>query len=215
MDRAQHRLDHPPRFGPGRHLAALDRPLDYDARVGDCERLDLPDAGFDTVSSICGVMFAPDHAATARELARVTHPGGSLALANWTPAGGVARMFAMMAPFQPAPPPRSRFDWGDEQRVRALLGEWFELELETHISTLRVPSGEDYWELFSTNFGPTKTLADSLGARRDELHRAWVEFFESNYRDGREIAHTRSAQRHRIIGCLTPRARACRRLRPA
>ncbi len=165
--------------------------LEIDYRVGDCERLDLPDAGFDTVSSICGVMFAPDHAATARELARVTRPGGRLSLANWTPAGGVARMFAMMAPFQPAPPPSSPFDWGDEQRVRALLGEWFELELETRTSTLRVSSGEDYWELFSTDFGPTKTLADALGARRDELHRAWVEFFESNYRDGGEIVHTR------------------------
>ena len=170
---------------------AFERGLEIDYRVGDCERLELPDASFDVVSSTCGVMFAPDHPATARELARVTRPGGRIALANWTLVGGVARMFAMMAPFQPAPPPSNPFDWGDEQRVRELLGEWFELKIEQHTSTLRVPSGEAYWELFSTNYGPTKTLADSLGDRREELHRAWVEFFESNYRADGEIAHTR------------------------
>ncbi len=165
--------------------------LEIDYQVGDCERLALPDGNFDAVSSTCGVMFAPDHAATARELARVTRPGGRLALANWTPAGGVARMFAMMAPFQPAPPPRSPFDWGDEERVAALLGEWFDLEFEEHTSTFRVPSGEAYWELYSTSYGPTKTLADSLGERREELRRTWIEFFESNYREDGEIAHTR------------------------
>jgi SAM-dependent methyltransferase len=140
--------------------------LQVDYQVGDCERLALPDASFDAVSSACGVMFAPDHAATARELARVTRPGGRIALANWTPAGGVGRMFAVMAPFQPAPPPSSPFDWGDEERVGELLGEEFDLEIEEHTSTLRVPSGEAYWELFSTSYGPTKMLADSLGERR-------------------------------------------------
>jgi ubiquinone/menaquinone biosynthesis C-methylase UbiE len=165
--------------------------LEIDYRVGDCERLDLPDASFDIVSSTCGIMFAPDHEATARELGRVVRPGGRLCLANWTPSGGLARMFRMMAPFQPAPPPRSPFDWGDAERVEALLGEWFELDLSEHVSTLRVPSGEAYWDLFSTSYGPTKALADSLGERRGELQRTWVEFFESNYAEGGEIAHTR------------------------
>jgi hypothetical protein len=100
-------------------------------------------------------------------------------------------MFAMMASFQPAPPPSSPFDRDDPQRLRALLGDRFELELEHHTSTLRVASGEAYRELFSTSFGPTKSLAEALGDRREELHRAWVDFFESNYRAGDEIAHTR------------------------
>jgi len=96
-----------------------------------------------------------------------------------------------MAPYQPAPPPSSPFDWGDQGRVRELLGESFDLELEEHISTLRMPSGEAYWELFSTSYGPTKTLADSLGDRRENLHHDWVEFFETTYRMDGEIAHTR------------------------
>jgi len=165
--------------------------LVIDYRVGDCEQLELPDASFDAVSSTCGVMFSPDHEATARELARVTRPGGRMALANWTPTGGLARMFSVMAPFMPAPPPSNPFDWGDEDRVTELLGDAFELQLEERVSTLHMPSGEAYWDLFSTSYGPTKVLADSLGERREELHRAWVDFFESEYRFDGEIRHTR------------------------
>ena len=170
---------------------AAEQGLEIAYRVADAEALELPDASFDAIGSTCGIMFAPDHAASARELARVTRPGGRVALANWTPTGGLARMFGVMRPYQPAPPPSNPFDWGDEARVRELLGEWFELELEEHVSTLRTRTGEDYWELFSTSYGPTKTLADSLGERREELHRDWVEFFETEYREGDEIVHTR------------------------
>jgi len=170
---------------------AAGRGLDIEYVVGDVERLELADASFGKVSSTCGIMFAPDHEAAASELARVTEPGGRIALANWTPQGGLGQMFKVMAPYMAAAPPSSPFDWGDESRVRKLLGESFALELEEHVSTLTVPSGEDYWELFSTSYGPTKTLADSLGDRREELHRDWVDFFETNYKSNGEIVHTR------------------------
>jgi SAM-dependent methyltransferase len=170
---------------------AAEKGLDIDYRVGDAERLDLPDAGYDKVSSTVGIMFAPDHEAVARELARVTAPGGRIALANWTPTGGTGQMFKVMAPYQPAPPPSSPFDWGDEPRVRELLGADFELEIDEHVSTVRSPSGEEYWELFATSYGPTKTLTEAIGDRREDLRRDWVEFFETNYRADREIVHTR------------------------
>jgi SAM-dependent methyltransferase len=170
---------------------AAEEGVDVAFEVGDAEAMTYDDASFDVLTSTCGVMFAPDHEATARELARVTSPGGRIALANWTPTGGLARMFAVMAPFMPAKPPSSPFDWGSEPRVRELLGDAFELDISEHVSTLRVPSGEAYWDLFSTSYGPTATLAESLGDRREELHRAWVDFFESNYRSNGEIAHAR------------------------
>ncbi len=100
-------------------------------------------------------------------------------------------MFKVMAPYQPAPPPSSPFEWGDETRVRELLGDDFELEIEERVSTMRISSGEEYWELFSTSYGPTKTLVEAIGERREDLHRDWVEFFETNYRSDGEILHTR------------------------
>lgn len=171
---------------------AIEQGLAIDYRVGDCERLeDIEDESFDVLSSTCGIMFAPDHAASARQLARVLKRGGRLGLANWTPEGGLGKMFKMMAPFVQTAPPSSPFVWGQEDRVRALLGEAFDLRLEKHISILRTATGEEYWDIFSTSYGPTKTLAESLGARRAEFRQTWIDFFENNYRQGNEIVHDR------------------------
>jgi ubiquinone/menaquinone biosynthesis C-methylase UbiE len=108
---------------------AQEQKFEIDYRVGDCERLDLDDASYDRLSSTCGIMFAPDHAATAHELARVVVPGGRIGLANWTPDGGLGQMFKMMRPFMPTPPPSAGdpFAWGREEVVRELLGDAFEL----------------------------------------------------------------------------------------
>ena len=183
--------------------AELGLAIDY--RVGDCENLaGIDDASFDVVSSTFGVMFAPDHAAAARELARVVRAGGRLGLASWMPESEIAAQFKMTAPFQPPPPPGvgSPFDWGSREVVEALLGDAFELRFEERTTVFSSGSGEEAWELFVTNFGPTKSLAESLDdARREEFHRAWVEFFETRYRsDGafrqpREYLHVLGTRR--------------------
>jgi SAM-dependent methyltransferase len=172
---------------------AAEEGVDVDFKVGDAEEMSFDDGSFDIVTSTCGVMFAPDHPAVARELSRVTRPGGRIALACWTPEGGLAQMFGMMRPFLPPPAPGagSPFAWGDEAHVRELLGDAFDLEFEEHDSPLVVASGEAYWELFSSSYGPTKTAAEALDAdRREEFHRTWVAFFEQ-FREGDEVVHHR------------------------
>ncbi|CAN5763044.1 class I SAM-dependent methyltransferase [soil metagenome] len=172
---------------------AVDRDLSVEFEVGDAEEMKYEDASFDVVASTCGIMFAPDHEAVASELARVTRPGGRIGLACWTPEGGLGQMFRMMAPFQPPPAPGagSPFGWGSEAHVSELLGDAFELELEEHVSTLAVASGEEYWELFSSSYGPTKTAAEALDEeRREEFHRTWFDFFEA-LREGDEVVHRR------------------------
>ena len=102
-------------------------------------------------------------------------------------------MFGMMRPFLPPPPEGagSPFGWGNEEHVRELLGDAFELEFDEHDSILRTKDGEEYWELFSTSYGPTKTAAEALDdERREEFHRTWVEFFEQR-REGDEVVHHR------------------------
>jgi SAM-dependent methyltransferase len=165
-------------------------------RVGDCEDLrEITSGSFDGTTSTCGIMFAPDHEAVARELGRVTRRGGRVVLANWEPDGGLGQMFKLMAPYQPPPPPGigNPFDWGREEHVRHLLGDDFELHFEHLVSKLEIESGEEYWELFSSSYGPTKTLAESLDSeRREKLHQEWVDFFETEY-PGRSggVEHTR------------------------
>ena len=175
-----------------RELGA-ERGLDVQFDVGDAEQMSYAAASFDAVSSTCGVMFAPDHGGVARELARVTRPSGRIALACWTPEGGLGQMFGMMRPFLPPPPEGvgSPFAWGKEDHVRDLLGESFELEFEQHDSFLRTADGEEYWELFSSSYGPTKTAAEALEPeRREEFHQTWVDFFEA-HREGDEVVHHR------------------------
>jgi SAM-dependent methyltransferase len=174
---------------------AAEKGLEIDYRVGDCENLEgIEDASFDVVSSTFGVMFAPDQSAAARELARVVRPGGRLGLACWTPEGGIGAMFKLTSQFQPPPPEGAGMplDWGRQEHVERLLGDAFDLRFEKRTSTLSIPSGEEYWQLFVANFGPVKTLAESMDdARREEFHREWVDFFETNYRANGSIEHPR------------------------
>jgi ubiquinone/menaquinone biosynthesis C-methylase UbiE len=172
---------------------AQQQALEIDYRVGDCERLDLDGAVYNRLSSTFGVMFAPDHVATAGELARVVATGGWIALANWTPDGGMGQLFEMMGPFLPPVSGfRNPFEWGREEVVRRLLGDAFELDIEERVTTLNVPSGEDYWQLFSSSYGPTKTAADALDEnRREQFHQTWIEFFETHYRSDGGVSHPR------------------------
>jgi SAM-dependent methyltransferase len=153
--------------------------------LGDAEALPAEDASFDVVVSAFGHMFAPDQRAAATELARVCRPGGRLGLACWKPEGGVADLFRLVAAFQPPPPPGlpSPLEWGRSEHQQELLGDAFELEFTERMSPQRGESGEQLWQLFSTSFGPSKTLLDSLEPdRAEEYHRATVEFYE-RYRD--------------------------------
>ncbi|MEU7892460.1 class I SAM-dependent methyltransferase [Nonomuraea sp. NPDC049152] len=163
-----------------RRLAA-DEGLDIGYDVGDAERLPYEDASFDGVASSVGSIFAPDHAAVARELARVCRPGGRLALGVWSDERGVVDMFNVMRPFMPPTPPGvgSPFQWGSREYVEQRLGGDFELRFEDGDAPQTAESGEEVWELFSTVYGPTRTLAESLEPdRREELRRAFVEFYE-------------------------------------
>jgi SAM-dependent methyltransferase len=172
---------------------AAEEGVEVDFEVGDAEDMTYDDGSFDVVLSTCGVMFAPDHEAIARELARVTKPGGRLALACWQPETGMHDVFKMMGPFlsPPVPGAGSPFAWGDPNHVRDLLGDSFELEFEEHDSPLTLASGEEYWELFSTSYGPTKTAIEALEPdRREEFHRAWVEFGDAR-REGDHMVHHR------------------------
>ena len=91
-------------------------------RVADAEALPFRDETFDVVVSVIGAMFAPRPHLVARELARVCIPGGTIAMANWTPAGFVGKMFQTIARFIAPSGMPSPVLWGDEATVRERLG---------------------------------------------------------------------------------------------
>ena len=100
---------------------------------GDAEALPFADESFDTVLSVLGVQFAPRHEVTARELVRVTRPGGEIVVRSWTPAGFIGQVFKTMRPHMPKPPEGASPPplWGSEEHVSGLFaGTGVELEFE-------------------------------------------------------------------------------------
>jgi SAM-dependent methyltransferase len=90
---------------------------------GDIAALPVGDGEFDVVASAFGAMYAPDHEAAARELARVAKPGARVVLASWTPGSLMPAMGGVLAPYLPPPPPGSGppSRWGDPDELASIL----------------------------------------------------------------------------------------------
>jgi SAM-dependent methyltransferase len=160
---------------------AAEQGLDLTLEVADCQDLHYADASFDVVSSSVGVIFAPDHARVAAELARVCRPGGRIGLTAWRRDSGVGDIFAGMSPFM-APPPESAgspFQWGDEAYVEQMLGDAFALEFVELDTRHEGEHGSAMWEIFRESYGPSFTLWSSLDDEgQAELDAAMTAVFE-------------------------------------
>jgi ubiquinone/menaquinone biosynthesis C-methylase UbiE len=81
------------------------------------------DKSFDLVVSIFGAMFAPRPNDVAKEMVRVTRPGGRIVMGNWIPNDPslVAQILKISAAYSPPPPEGfvSPMLWGVESEVVA------------------------------------------------------------------------------------------------
>jgi SAM-dependent methyltransferase len=151
---------------------------------GDAEKLPYPDASFDAVISMFGVMFAPRPELAAAELLRVCRPGGTIALANWTPDGFVGQMFKTIAGH--VPPPAgvpSPIQWGDEAKVRERLsGGSSNLRVTPRTIVFEFPFDPaevvEFWRVY---YGPTNRAFEALAAEpgkqaalRADLEKLWT-----------------------------------------
>ncbi len=119
---------------------------------------------FDVVVSLIGAMFAPRPDLVARELLRVCAPGGTIAMANWTPSGFVGQMFKAIARFiAPANMP-SPLLWGDEATVHERLGSGVsQLNLSRRPYTFNYPfPPSEVVDVFRLYYGPANLAFASL-----------------------------------------------------
>lgn len=151
-----------------------------DFREADAQALPFADGTFDVVVSVFGVMFAPDQQRAARELLRVTRPGGRIGIASWMPELFGGDLFRAHAKYLPPPAgltPPSR--WGTETGARELLGaEAGSFTFERHTFFQYFRSEEHALDTFRTYFGPTrKVLATLEPARHAEFEGELLEVF--------------------------------------
>jgi len=147
--------------------------LDVSFMEGDAQHLPFADCTFDAVLSVYGAMFAPDQEGTAAELVRVTAPGGTIALANWTPDSFIADVFRVIAGFLPAPAGVPvPFVWGSQSGLAGLFGGSVRnLRTRRQRLMLRFRSPDHFVEFFATWYGPTLRAFQALERdERAELH---------------------------------------------
>lgn len=144
----------------GRERAAADR-LEITFREADAESLPFADESFDVVLSTFGVMFTPNHAQAAKELARVCRRGGKIGLANWTPDSFIGHVFKTIGKYiAPAPGTRSPALWGSRAHLTELFAHSVAIHAESRHFVFRYQSPDHWLQIFRTYYGPVlKTFA--------------------------------------------------------
>ncbi len=175
----------PELFDAGRRLAD-DAGVHIEWVHGDAEELPFGDESFDVVLSTFGCMFAPRHAVTAHELARVLNPGGRLGLTCWTPEGAMGDFFRTMGSYLPPPsalaePPLL---WGSEAHVEGLFEDTgVELDFERGLVTpTPFESTDAALEFLTAKFGPmlmARQLTEAAG-RWPELRADLAALYDRN-----------------------------------
>ena len=150
--------------------------LEVRFQTADVEALPFEDASFDAVLSTFGVMFAPNHAQAAAEMARVCRPGGRIGLANWTPDGFIGQLFKVLGRHLPPPagvqPPSL---WGVETHLHALFGDRAAaIAVTPRQFNFRYRSAAHFIDVFRTWYGPVHKAfaalpADSAAALERDL----------------------------------------------
>ena len=147
----------------------------------DAEALPFEDASFDVVVSLIGAMFAPQPQLVAQELLRVCAPGGTIAMANWTPQGFIGQMFKTVSKFIAPSGMPSPVLWGDEATVRERLGPGLsQLSLTKRQYLFSYPfAPSEVVEFFRRYYGPINRAFASLDDEgqtwlRQELEMLWT-----------------------------------------
>ena len=149
---------------------------------GDATDLtDLADDSFDLVVSIFGAMFAPRPFDVAKEVVRVTRPGGRIVMGNWIPGDPtfVAQLLRVSTAYSPPPPQGfiSPMTWGIEENVLERFGaagipaENVTCE-RTMFLFLSPGTPAEYLADFRDYYGPTMNAYAGAAAdgREAELH---------------------------------------------
>lgn len=161
-----------------------------------CNLEGLADQSFDLVVTIFGAMFAPKPFDVAREMVRVTKPGGRIVMGNWIPNDPtlVAQILKISSSYSPPPPEGfvSPMLWGDEANVRERFAG-------AGVAAADVACARDTYEFefagpanafvdtFATYYGPTMNAfeAAAKNGKADVLRQELEALFAAQNQSGR------------------------------
>lgn len=176
----------------GNRRAEAEGLTNIEFREGDASDLnELADDSFDVAISIFGAMFAPRPFDVARELVRVTKPGGRIVMGNWIPGDPtmVAQLLKISAAYSPPPPEGfiSPVTWGIDENVIERFGAagvpaaQIKCEPRTYSFAHPGPPAE-FLADFRDYYGPTMNAyaAAAADGRADELQAELEELFNAH-----------------------------------
>ena len=164
---------------------------------GDATNLaGLPDKSFDLLVTIFGAMFAPKPQDVAKEMVRVTKPGGRIVMGNWIPGDPtlVSQILKISSAYTPPPPEGfvSPMLWGVEKNVierfagAGIAADRISFARDTF--TFRLPvTPVAYVDLFRQYYGPTMNAfaAAEASGRAADLQRELEQLFTAHNQSGR------------------------------
>lgn len=152
-----------------------------------CNLQGVPDHSFDLTITIFGAMFAPKPFDVAREMVRVTKPGGRIVMGNWIPndpTSFVSQLLKTSASFTPPPPEGfiSPMTWGVETHIIERFGqagvpkEKISMVKDTY-SFISDKSTTDFIESLERFYGPTMNAIEAAqkNGKVEELHSQLLE----------------------------------------
>jgi ubiquinone/menaquinone biosynthesis C-methylase UbiE len=165
---------------------------------GDATDLhELKDKSFDLVISIFGAMFAPKPFDVAREMVRVTRPGGRIVMGNWIPGDPtlVAQILKISSTYTPPPPEGfiSPMLWGVESNVierfvsAGIAKENISFLKDTF--TFKAPiSPTEFVDRFKNYYGPTMNAFEAAekNGKAMDLQKELENLFNSKNESGSE-----------------------------
>ena len=158
---------------------------------GDASHLDgVADSSFDLVLSMFGAMFAPRPYDVAKEMFRVTRPGGRIVMGNWIPGDPtlVAQILKVSAAYTPPPPEGfvSPMLWGNQaevtKRFEAAGVSATDIAFERVGWTFKFDGlPAELLATFRDYYGPMMTAFDAAAqsGKADELERELTALFEA------------------------------------
>jgi ubiquinone/menaquinone biosynthesis C-methylase UbiE len=152
-----------------------------------CHLEGVADHSFDMTISVFGAMFAPKPFDVAKEMVRVTKPGGSIVMGNWIPNDPtfVSQLLKISSAFTPPPPEGfvSPMTWGVENNITERFGqagvpkESISMVKDTYYFASPDKSPTQFIELFEAFYGPTMNAVEAArkNGKAEELHTQLVE----------------------------------------